>query len=76
MSKYQLNLGQKHWTLVKYILKYFKRMRDYMLLFYSDELVPKRYIDSNFQSNKDSCWSISNYILNFFNEVISWRSVK
>lgn len=41
VSRYQSNPGSKHWKIIKHILKYFKRMRDYMLVFQSDELVPK-----------------------------------
>ncbi|KAA0052191.1 gag/pol protein [Cucumis melo var. makuwa] len=32
VSRYQSNLGLDHWTVVKIILKYLKRMRDYMLV--------------------------------------------
>ena len=50
VSKFQSNLGQAHWTAVKYILKYLKRTRDYMLVYPSDSLVHKL----DFMSDKDS----------------------
>ena len=31
VSRYQSNPGLKHWQAVKHILKYLRRMRDYML---------------------------------------------
>ena len=31
VSRYQSNPGPKHWQVVKHILKYLRRMRDYML---------------------------------------------
>ena len=33
VSKYQSNLGPKHWEAIKHILKYLRRMRDYMLVY-------------------------------------------
>ena len=33
VSRYQSNLGMKHWELVKHILKYLWRMRNYMLVY-------------------------------------------
>ena len=51
MSRYQSNLGREHWTVVKHILKYLRRMRDYMLVYHGDELAPIGYTDSNFQSD-------------------------
>ena len=32
VSRYQSNLGLKHWTAVKHILKYLRRMKDYVLV--------------------------------------------
>ena len=39
VSRYQFNLGPKHWTTVKHILKYLRTMRDYGLVFQSVENV-------------------------------------
>ena len=38
VSRYQSNPGREHWTTVKHILKYLRRMRDYMLIYHGDEL--------------------------------------
>ena len=54
VGKYQSNLGPSHWTTVKCILKYLRRTREYMLIYSSDELIPARYTDSDFMSDKDS----------------------
>ena len=53
VSKYQSNLGPKHWTTIKYILKYLRIMRDYMLVFQSDVLVLRRYTNLDFRSDKN-----------------------
>ena len=37
VSRYQSNPGRKHLTIVKHILKYLNRERNYMLFYYSDE---------------------------------------
>ena len=62
VSRYQSNRGPDHWTVVKCILKYSRMTRDYMLIYDSDELIPVRYIDSDFISDKDSRKSTSGYM--------------
>ena len=47
VSRYQSNLGLKHWQAVKHILKYLRRTRDYMLVYHSKDLIPIGYTDSN-----------------------------
>ncbi|KAG6521118.1 hypothetical protein ZIOFF_018184 [Zingiber officinale] len=54
VSIYQSNSGQGHWTVVKHILKYLKRTRDYMLVYQTDDLLPLGYTDSDFQSDRDN----------------------
>ena len=53
-SHYQSNLGIQHWTAVKHIIKYIQRMKEYMLVYHSDELILVGYTDSDFQADKDS----------------------
>ena len=48
VSQYQLNLGLKHWQAVKHILKYLRRMRDYMLVYHGKDLILIGYTDSSF----------------------------
>ena len=48
VSRYQLNLGCEHWTAVKNIIKYLKRIRDYMLVYQANSLVPIGYTDLDF----------------------------
>ena len=38
VSRYQTNPKPNHWVVVKHILKYHMRMRDYMLVYYGDDL--------------------------------------
>ena len=73
---YESNLGQEHWTMVKYIIKYLKRTRDYMLVYQADSLVPLGYTNSYFQSDKDSRKSTSGYVFTLGSGAISWRSIK
>ena len=49
ISQYQLNPRPKHWEAVKHILKYLRRAKEYMLVYYCKGLIPTGYIDSNFQ---------------------------
>ena len=75
VGKYQSNLGQEHWAMVKQIIKYLKRTRDYMLVYLADSLVILRYTDSDFQSKNDSRKSTSGYVFILGSGAISWRSI-
>ena len=76
IGQYQSNPGPKHWQAVKHILKYLRRMRDYMLVYRCEELIPIGYIDSNFQSDLDFKKSTSGCVFTLGGGAISWRSVK
>ena len=48
VSRYQSNSGPKHWEVVTHILKYPRRMRDYMLVYQCEDLIPIGYTNSDF----------------------------
>ena len=48
VSRYQSTPGEEHWIAVKHILKYLRRMRDYMLAYQDESLKPIGYTDSDF----------------------------
>ena len=54
VSRYQYDLGEEHWIIVKHILKYLRRTRDYMLVYSSESLETIGYTDSDFQGDIDS----------------------
>ena len=54
ISCYQSNHRMGHWIAVKHILKYLRRTIDYILVYLGGDLNPIGYIDSDFQSDKDS----------------------
>ena len=62
VSRYQSVTGEEHWMTVKHIFKYLRRIRDYMLVYQDESLVPIGYTDSNFQSDIESRKSISGYV--------------
>ncbi|TYK28893.1 gag/pol protein [Cucumis melo var. makuwa] len=62
VSRYQSNPGLAHWTAVKTILKYLRRSRDYMLVYGSKDLIFTGYTDSDFQTDRDSRKSTSEYV--------------
>ena len=53
VSRYQSNPRPKHWEAIKNILKYLRRMRDYMLVYWCEDLIPIGYTNSDFQSDLD-----------------------
>ena len=75
VSRYQSNLGLKHWESVKYILKYFWRTRNCMLVYSRSDLMLVGYTDSNIQSDSDSRKSTSGYVFILNGGAIVWRSV-
>ena len=53
ISRYQSDPGEEHWIAVKHILKYLRRIRDYMLVYSSGSLETIGYTDSDFQGDID-----------------------
>ena len=76
VSQYQSNPRSKHWEVVKHILKYLRRTRDYMLVYHSKDLIPISYTNSNFESDLDFRKSTSSCLFTLGGGAISWRSVK
>ena len=48
VSRYQSDPEEEHWIVVKHILKYLRRMRDYMLVYSSGSLKTVGYTNSDF----------------------------
>ena len=48
VSRYQSDPSKEYWIVVKHILKYLRRMRDYMLVYQDESLEPVGYTDSDF----------------------------
>ena len=59
VSRFQSNPGLEHWIVVKHILKYLRRTRDYILVYSGKDLKILRYINSDFQGDRDSRKSTS-----------------
>ena len=76
VSRYQSNLGPKHWQTVKHIRKYVQRMRNYMLVYRCEDLIPIGYTNSDFQLDLDFRKSTSGCVFTLEGGAISWRSVK
>ena len=76
VSRYQSNPRMGHWIAVKHILKYLRRTRDYMLVYSGGDLNLIGYIDSDFQSDKDSRKSTFGSIFTLGGGAVVWRSIK
>ena len=76
VSRYQSNPGREHWTVVKHILKYLRRTRDYMLVYHGNELAPIGYTHSHFQLYVDFRKSTFGYSFALGGVAVSWRSIK
>ncbi|KAA0043455.1 gag/pol protein [Cucumis melo var. makuwa] len=76
VSRYQSNLGLDHLTVVKIILKYLKRTRDYMIVYGAKNFTLTGYTDSDFQIDKDSRKSTSGLVFILNDGVVVWHSIK
>ena len=76
VSRYQSNPRLDHWVAVKHILKYLRKTRNYILVYFGGDLIPIEYIDSDFQSDRDSQKSTSGAVFTLESEAIIWRSIK
>ncbi|KAA0034955.1 gag/pol protein [Cucumis melo var. makuwa] len=74
VSRYQSNPGLDHWTVVKIILKYLRRTRDYMLVYGAKDLILTGY--THFQTDKDSRKSTSRSVFILNGGAVVWRSIK
>ena len=75
-SRYQSNPGEEHWTSVKCILKYLRRIKDMMLVFGNGELQVQGYTDSNFMFDIDDRKSTSTSLFVCNSGVVNWKSSK
>jgi sulfur relay (sulfurtransferase) DsrC/TusE family protein len=76
-SRYQSNFGEAHWTIIKIILKYFRRTKNMFLIFGGeDELVIKGYTDASFQTDKDDSKSQSGFVFCLNGGAVSLKSSK
>jgi hypothetical protein len=77
MSMYQLNYGDTHWTIVKNILNYLRRIKEVLLVFEGEEeLVVKGYNDASFQTDADNSKSQSGFVFYLNGGAMSWKSSK
>nr|KYP69579.1 Retrovirus-related Pol polyprotein from transposon TNT 1-94 [Cajanus cajan] len=75
-SRYQANLGEEHWKVVKTILKYLRRTKDQFLIYGDSELKLKGYTNASFESDKDDNKSISRCVFTLNCGAVSWKSSK
>ena len=76
MSRYQSDLNEKHWKIVKIILKYLRNTKDQWLIYKDTDLKLVRYTNFNFQSDCDDSRSVSGYIFTLNGGDIYWKSFK
>jgi hypothetical protein len=74
ISRYVFNLIQTHWQAVKRIFRYLRKTYQMKLMFREALKFLKNYTNSNWAKNQDIKRSISEYVFNVDNDVISWFS--
>jgi len=76
VSRYYSNPRPLHWVIVKHILKYLRRTRNYMLVYHNGDLIATGYTNSEFQFDHDPWRSSSGYVFTLADGAINWRSFK
>ena len=62
-SRYQSDLEENHWKVVKTILKYLRNTKDQWLAYDESDLRLIGFTDSSFQSDHDDSKSVSRFFL-------------
>ena len=62
VSRYQSDPGERHWKVVKTILKYLRNTRDQWLIYGEPNLKLMGYTDSSFQLDRDDSKSVLGFI--------------
>ena len=75
MRRFQANIGERYWEVVKCILKYLRRIKDLFLIYGGEELKLQGYTDSSFQSDPDDSRS-SGFLFTSNGGAVSWKSSK
>ncbi|KAL0283452.1 UNVERIFIED_CONTAM: Retrovirus-related Pol polyprotein from transposon TNT 1-94 [Sesamum radiatum] len=76
MSRYQACAREAHWSAVKSILKYLKRIKDMSLIYGGGELILEGYSNASFKSDDDDAKSQSDFVFKFNGSVVAWKSSK
>ena len=76
VSRYQSDPGEKHWIVVKNILKYLRNTKDQMLIYGEPDLKLEGFTDSSFESDRDDSKSVSGYVFTLNARAICWKSSK
>ena len=76
ISTFQSNPKLTHWIAIKHILKFLRRINDYILVYPSANLMLVCYTDSDFQSDRDSRKSASKYLFTMGDKAICYISIE
>ncbi|KAL0329420.1 UNVERIFIED_CONTAM: Retrovirus-related Pol polyprotein from transposon TNT 1-94 [Sesamum radiatum] len=76
MSRYQACAGEAHWTAVKIILKYLRKIKDVFLVYSGGELILEGFSDASFQSDDDDAKSQSGFVFKLNGGVVAWKRSK
>ena len=76
VSRYQSDLDENYWKIVKIILKYLRNTKDQWLFYRDTDLKLVGYTDFNFQSDHNDNKSVSGYIFILNGGLICCKSFK
>ncbi|GKC07723.1 hypothetical protein Tco_0999333 [Tanacetum coccineum] len=78
-SRYQQNLGENHWTVVKNIQKYLRNTKDMFHVYGGDstiELSVTCYTDASWETDRGDLQSQTGYVFVMNGGAVDWKSSK
>ncbi|WCJ37925.1 Transposon TyH3 Gag-Pol polyprotein [Euphorbia peplus] len=85
-SRYQANPGERHWTVVKNILKYLRRTKEMFLVYRGEELRVEGYTDASYETDVNDFKSQYGFVfivnggccaqITLNSGAVSWKSSK
>ena len=73
VNRFLSNPGNKYWTLVKWIVRYFRGTYEACLCFGGDKHVLQVYMDADMAGDVDSRKFLSGYLFTFTRGAVSWQ---
>ena len=74
ISRFMVDLGKEHWSVVKRILRYIKGTSGVALCFEGSKFIVMGYVNSDFVGDLDQRKSTTGYVFTLAEGVVSWWS--
>jgi len=74
VRRFMGNLGEEHWRVVKWVLRYLRGISDHCIIFNGSEGSAYGYMDADYAGDLDKKISTTDYVFTLAGGAISWMS--